>query len=129
MDKWNIIPLVSVGPIKFGMTREELHGLFEEKCKEFKKTKYSKNTTDDYGRFHVYYTSDDLVDAIEIFEGIELTMDGNVVFPIKVSDVEKIFSGIEKDENNYIHKDKSIGILAGDELTESILIGAKGYYN
>ena len=69
MDKWEIKPLISVGPIKFGMSRKDLHDLFEEKCKEFKKTKYSKNTTDDYGRFHVYYTQDDLVDAVDIFEG------------------------------------------------------------
>ena len=54
MDKWEIKPLISVGPIKFGMSRKDLHDLFEEKCKEFKKTKYSNNTTDDYGRFNVY---------------------------------------------------------------------------
>ena len=37
MDKWEIKPLISVGPIKFGMSRKDLHDLFEEKCKEFKK--------------------------------------------------------------------------------------------
>ena len=36
MDKWEIKPLISVGPIKFGMSRKDLHDLFEEKCKEFK---------------------------------------------------------------------------------------------
>ncbi len=128
MDKWDVIPHVSVGPIKFGMTRDDLHGLFEEEYKEFRKTKYSKNTTDDYGRFHVYYSSDNLVEAVEIFEGLELTMDGNYIFPIKVNDIDKTISGIEKDGNSYIHKDKSIGIEAGEEMTDSILIGAKGYY-
>lgn len=128
MDKWEIKPLISVGPIKFGMSRKDLHDLFEEKCKEFKKTKYSKNTTDDYGKFHVYYTPDDLVDAVEIFEGIELTMNGNVIFPIKVSEIEKKITGIEKDENSYTHIEKSIGIEAGADAIDSILIGAKGYY-
>ena len=128
MDKWEITPLVSVGRIKFGMSREDVHSLFGEKYKEFKKTKYSKNTTDDYGKFHVFYTVDNMVDAVEIFDDIELTMNGNVIFPIKVNQIEKSIPGIEKDGNSYTHIDNSIGIEVGGETAESILIGAKGYY-
>ena len=129
MDKWEVIPLVSVGPIKMGMTRDDVHGLFKEKCKEFKKTKYSKNTTDDYGKFHVYYTSDNLVEAVEIFEGIELSLYNNVIFPIKVCEIENKISGIEKNESSYIHKAKSIAIETGEEMAESILVGAEAYFN
>lgn len=128
MDKWEVNPLVSVGIIKFGMSRDAVHGLFEEKCKEFKKSKFSKNTSDDYGMFHIYYTPDDMVEAVEFFEGIELTLNGKVIFPIKTSDIESAIPGIKKDGNSYTHIEKSIGIEAEATKAESILIGDKGYY-
>ena len=128
MHKWEVCPVVSVGNIKFGMSRENVHALFEEKCKEFKKNMFSKNTTDDYGDFHVFYTIDDKVEAVEVFGEVELTMDGRVIFPMDASDIEKAFPGIEKDGNSYIHIEKSIGIEVENGKADSILFGAKGYY-
>lgn len=128
MDKWKFKPLESVGAIKFGMKRDDVHKLFEEKCTVFRKSKFSKNTTDDYGKFHVFYTADDMVEAVEIFEGIEITMDGDVIFPIKTSEIEKNIQGIVKEDGSYIHIEKSIGIGTDSINAESILVGVKGYY-
>lgn len=128
MDKWEIKPLVSVGNIRFGMKREEIRNLFGDRYKEFKKNKYSTNTTDDYGNFHVFYTSDNLVDAVEIYESIEVVLEGAVVFPIRSEDIEKKISGIEREGNSYICIDKSIGIEVDADQAESILIGSAGYY-
>ena len=128
MEKWVIKPLESVGKIKFEMNREEVHNLFNEKCTAFKKTKYSKNTADDYGRFHVFYTEDDKVEAVEIFEGIELMLDGEVLFPLKACDIEKRLPGIEHEGDYYTQVGKSIGIEVEDGDCVSILAGIKGYY-
>ncbi|WP_139355512.1 hypothetical protein [Oribacterium sp. C9] len=111
------------------MPRDDVHGLFKEKWTEFKKTKYSKNTTDNYGKFHVYYTPDNLVEAVEIFEGIELSLYNNIIFPIKVCEIENRISGIEKNGLSYIHKAKSIGIEANKEVAENILVGAEDYFS
>ena len=128
MERWEIKPLVSVGEIKIGMNRDEVHKLLGQQHKEFKKNKFSKNTTDDYGRFHVFYTTNNMVDAIEFFEGIELVLDGKVIFPIKTDDIEKMIPGIVKDGNSYTNIEESIGIEAEDTMADSILIGSKGYY-
>lgn len=128
MEKWELIPNVSVGKIRFGMTRDELHNLFEAKYTEFKKSKFSKNTADDYGSFHVFYTPDNLVEAVEFFEDAELELDGQVIFPINIEDIEGAIPGIEKEGNSFTHIEKSIGIEAEANQAESILIGAKGYY-
>lgn len=128
MEKWELKPLVSVGEIKFGMNRSDVHKLFEEKCTEYKKSKYSKNTTDDYGRFHIFYTTDNKVDAVEFFEGIELVMNGNVIFPVEVSEIDRLLPEIEKEGNSFTHIEKSIGIETDSKKTESILVGSKGYY-
>ena len=128
MDKWEVNPLVSVGKIKFGMNRSAVHHLFQEKCKEFKKSKFSNNTSDDYGKFHVFYTPDNLVEAVEFFEGIELILNGKVIFPIKISDIESLIPGFVKDGSSYTHIEKSIGIEVGATKAESILIGNEGYY-
>ena len=54
MSKFVINSLKSVGNIKFGESREEVRKEYGD-FKEFKKSKYSKNTTDDFKSFHVYY--------------------------------------------------------------------------
>lgn len=127
-EKWALKPLISVGNINFGMNRDDVHKLFLEECTEFKKNKYSKNTADDYGKFHVFYTSDNKVDAVEFFEGIEIVMDDIVIFPIKANEIEGRIPGITKEDGSYTHIGKSIGIEVDSDIAESILVGAKGYY-
>lgn len=129
MEKWKFVPNVSIGSIFFGMSRNEVHNLFDISYKEFKKTKFSKNTTDDYGKFHIYYTADNKVDAVEIFEDIEISMDGEIIFPIKISDIESRLLGIIYEDGYYTHKEHSIGIEGNGVDAESILLGSKGYYD
>ncbi|WP_031555820.1 hypothetical protein [Oribacterium sp. FC2011] len=128
MDKWEFKPNTSVGRIIFGMNRGDVHKLFDVDCKEFKKSKFSKNTTDDYGKFHVYYTEDDKVDAVEVFEGIEILLKGKVIFPIKSQDIEITIPGISYEDGYYTHKGYSIGIEANGSDAKCILLGARGYY-
>ena len=128
MDKWELKPLVSIGKIKFGMKREDVHKLFIETCKAFKKTKFSKNTTDDYGKFHVFYDVEDNVEAVEIFENIEIVFEGRRIFPEYIENVKNRFMGMEQDGDDYIDIKLSIGISAPSGKIESIIVGNKGYY-
>ena len=43
MDKFQAVPLKSVGEICFGMTRREVRNIFSIEAKEFKKTKFNFN--------------------------------------------------------------------------------------
>lgn len=49
----NVIPLESVGDVKFGMTREEVRSILGD-AEEFKKDPDDDITTDDFGFCHVF---------------------------------------------------------------------------
>ena len=55
--KINVVPLQEVNGVKFGMHRNEVRAILGE-AREFKKSKFSKNTTDDFGYCHVFYDTD-----------------------------------------------------------------------
>jgi len=128
MEKWNYYPLVSIGKISFGMKRSELRNEFINKYEEFEKNKFSKNTTDDFGKFHVYYSAEDLVEAVEIFEGIEVEFEGKIIFPSSIDRLKKAFCNLEQDGDCYLQIENSFGIYAPNGKIESILMGCKGYY-
>lgn len=128
MKKWELKPLESIGEIKFGMDRDDVHKLFEDKCTEFKKTKFSQNTSDDYKKFHIFYNSDNKVDAVEFFEDVEIILEGQVIFPIPIGKIETAISGISREGESYTHIEKSIGIETNSGKVESILVGLKGYF-
>ena len=120
-------PLKKVDKIEFGMERDVVRKLYGE-YEEFKKSEYSENTTDDFGNFHVYYDENNKCEAVEIFDDVEVTVNGEIIFPVKIEEAEKIESSFVRDEEGLISIEKSIGIYAPDEDMESILFGKKGYY-
>lgn len=120
-------PLKKVDKIEFGMERDAVRKLYGE-YEEFKKSEYSENTTDDFGNFHVYYDENNKCEAVEIFDDVEVTVNGEIIFPVKIEEAEKIESSFVRDEEGLISIEKSIGIYAPDEDMESILFGKKGYY-
>ena len=127
MVRINVVPLKEVNGIKFGMKRAEVRKILGE-AREFKKSKFSKITTDDFGFCHVFYNTNDECEAVEIFEDVEVVIDGRIVFPGEI-DTEKVaIDGFVEEDGSWINAQKSIGIYAPDKNMESILFGIKGYY-
>ena len=89
MVKWIATPLVEINGVKFGMPRSEVRTVLGGKYKEFKKSKFSKNTTDDFGICHVLYNKDDKCEAVEVFRECEVSVNGKLVFPLRL----ECFSG------------------------------------
>lgn len=127
MDILNVIPLLEVNGVNFGMKRNEVRKKFGE-AEEFKKSKSSKTTTDDFGFCHVYYNQNDECEAVEIFDTIKVQISGVTVFPDAVNALKSMLSDIEEDDNGFISKSKSIGVYSPDNRMESILFGCKDYY-
>ena len=126
MIKMDAVPLISVGKVKFGMTRTEVRKLYGE-FSEFQKSAFSKNTTDAFSFCHVYYDNNDCCEAVEIFDA-EIYMNNQLVFPCKLDQVKEYFPNAEEEYGSYLDKGQSIGLYIPDEEAESILFGAKGYY-
>lgn len=121
------VPLLGVNEAKFGMKRDEVREVFG-KAREFKKSKFSKNTTDDFGFCHVYYDQEDKCEAIEIFAEVEVVIDGKKVFSEGLEILKSMFSDFEEDDGGFISKRYSIGIYAPYNKVESILLGRGDYY-
>lgn len=126
--KWTAIPHEGVGPVKIGMSRRELRDNWYLNA-EFKKTQFSTTTTDDFGLFHVYYDANDCCEAIEVFDDVEVYIDGKVVYPIPVNDVCEAFHDFKADNDGAISVEKAVGIYAPEDKPESILFGNAGYFD
>ena len=128
MKIFKAIPLAEVNGVKFGMKRCDVREIFGN-ATEFKKSKFSKTTTDDFGFCHVFYNQSDECEAIEIFDESEVQIDDITVFPNAADKLKSMFSDFEEDDCGFICKSKSIGVYAPNGKMESILFGCTGYYN
>ena len=133
MDKIEIEPYEKVGNIKFGSERETVrkdNGNF----KEFRKSCFSKNSTDDFSSFHVFYSEDDRVEAVEFFRESNLYFHDIQLFSQSYGDLKTRFnaldSNITEDESGIIYKTLGFSVYSPDgEQVESILVFGKGYYD
>ena len=128
MANWNVQPLKDINGIKFGMKREVVRKVLSGEVKEFKKTKFSKITTDDFGFCHVYYNANNECEAVEIFDDVTVVINGKIIFPGSIEIGKSAFIDLEEEEGSYISKSESVGIYAPYGKMESILFGNSGYY-
>ena len=130
MKKWNLVPGKSIGPLEFGMDRASVRELIGEKFKPFKKSLFSKSLSDSYKSFHVYYSKEGVLIAIEFFDGVEITLDGQKIFPGNFEKARSSIKGLNEQSGIYISKSMSVGITLSDaDGIETLLVGCKGYYD
>lgn len=125
--KWIVKPTENINGLEFGTSREDVRAELGNPKKEFKKSKFSKNTTDDYGDFHVFYDGNNLLEAIEIFEG-KVLVGETVIFPCSINEIIQIDNSFIKEEDGCISTKLSIGAYAPNGEVESILVGCANYY-
>ena len=127
------IPTESVGLVRFGMTREVVRTTVGSTFTEFRKTRFSKNTTDDFGFMHVFYDEKNTCEAVELFNDCVVIVDSVCLMPSDKSDTDNWLKA--RDDSSEIHPDDSvskllsIGIAASSGKVESILFGRFGYYD
>ncbi|MDR0286689.1 MAG: hypothetical protein LBI03_03130 [Clostridiales bacterium] len=133
MYRADFLPYIGTEKIKLGSTREEARstlGTFNE----FKKTKFSKNTTDDFSFCHVYYDVQNKVEAIEYFNSTEFLFKGNNLFSLNFSELKSFFGNnkIDFQEDDSGLRSDAIGLSVyspNKEHIETILIYKRGYYD
>lgn len=128
MKQHNVKLLVGFDDVKFGMERSKVRELLGEPAGEFKKSKFSKTTTDDYSAYHIFYDKDNKVEAVEFFEEVEIRVDDNIIFPTSVDALKKLNYNFTSDGDGLISVEYSIGVYAPGGKPESILFAVKDYY-
>jgi len=130
VSKYVIIPFTSVGKVNFGDSRENTRTVLGE-FTEFKKSKFSKNTTDDFKFCHVFYDLDNNVEAVEFFNDAEVIFKGKNLFSLNFAELKRFIGGsAHEDESGAIFPESGISAYAPDKDTvESILVYRRGYYD
>lgn len=131
MNTFEICLVESVNGIAFGSDRAAVRAVLGNDFTEFKKSKFSKNTTDDFGSCHVFYAVDNTLVAIEIFSGATICANGQDISlkcPELINWVKQLDPDAEEDSDGIVSKKLSIGIYAPHQEFESILFGKKEYY-
>lgn len=124
--------LRKVGDIYFGMSRLQVRDIMGE-YKEFKKSKFSKNTTDNFDICHVYYDLNNKCEAIELFGEVNIKIGEEIILPNKFDKVCSILSKIDKEIEIEVDGctsiNYSIGVYSPNGKVESILFAKEGYYS
>lgn len=124
--------LKSVGNIRFGMKRSEVRENLGQ-YKEFKKSQFSKNTTDDFGICHVYYDREDKCEAVELFDGVDIKILNTINLPKKFDEIctvlKSLDGNLEVAEDYCTSIKYSIGVYAIGNKVDTILFGKSGYYD
>lgn len=128
MEKFTVTPLVGFGSVKFGMTREEVRDILGTPSREFKKTKFSKNTTDDFGMYHIFYDTSSKFEAVEFFESAEIFDNHGNRFPNMAEALSTLPYIFVSEAEGHVCAEHSIGVYAPGGRIESILFACEGYY-
>jgi hypothetical protein len=77
--EWSVSPGVQVGPLKFGMSKQQVRDVMSKwtskfdgysdgfEPKELKKSKYSNGVSEDWRYFHLHYNASDKLEAIDVW--------------------------------------------------------------
>jgi hypothetical protein len=129
----NFLPYVGGGQIKFDSLRDDVRktlGTF----KEFKKTKYSSNTTDDFLYCHVFFDEYNKVEAIEYFNSIEFLFKEKDLFLFQFNDLKLFLESnaiIYQEDDSGLRSDSvGLSVYSPDKnQIETILIYRRGYFD
>lgn len=121
-------PYNKVGNIAFNEKRSLVRTDYPN-FREFKKAPISKNTTDAYPGFHVFYDSHNEVEAVELFRGESLVLNGVNLFSLSKAEFINKFPGcVDEDGSLNCAKEGFMVSFAHGEV-DGILVYRKGYWD
>lgn len=132
IKKFVVRPLSDIEGIKFGTSRDDVRKKIGEKYKEIQKNTFSKNTMDVYPDFHIYYSEENVLEAIEFFGERKVIIDEHIIFPGNVEEARDLLPSLKWDGYAWTDKKKSISITPSEQdpdIIGAVLVGCKGYFS
>ena len=128
----NVEPLRRVDRVEFGMSRNSVREIFGTEFREFKKSKSSVNTTDDFGFAHVFYDANNVCVAIELFNECVVSVGTTCLMPCDRQSfcgwIKSVDAEAEIRDTDATSIALSIGVTFVDGKIDSILFAKEGYY-
>lgn len=124
------IPYESIGSIKIGSSRQVVRNDNPD-YREFKKNRFSKNSTDDYGVYHVFYTTSNCVEAVEVFKGVDIVLNSMVISSLSLNELISHLSDsrMTKDSDGVNFPSYGLSVSVQRGIIESYLCYMRGYWD
>jgi len=132
MKTFRIELLSRAGELYFGMTRKDVRTLLGD-FTEFNKSKFSKNTADDFKICHVFYDQHDKLEAIEFFHDmdVKLALNSIGVFELEYDELVKYIKRLDDtvkiNVDGFVSK-QGISVYAPFGKTETVLLTSNNYW-
>ena len=131
INKYTVEPNNGFDNIRFSESRSDIRAKIGN-FREFKKNRLSKNTTDDFGDYHAFYNQENMLEAVEFFEG-EVYLNDKMLFPNTSEGLLTILKNIDRQayrtEDSIVSKEFGISAYAPDGKVETLLIHRPGYFD
>lgn len=128
MKKIKLNPKIDVNGLSFGSSREQVRKEFGKKYTEMKKSFLSPNTMDVYDDYCIFYSEDNLFEAIEITGEITVVINECAIFPNTAEAIMEILSTAKRKGDTITSKELSVEILLSEDgEAEAILLAKEGY--
>ncbi len=130
MQQMNFLPYESIGSIHFGESRKDVRN-GNSNYQEFKKNRYSKNTTDDYGNYHVFYTVSNCVEAVEVLDGIDIILKGTNITSLPLEKLIAYLSDskMTKEDDSINFPSYGLSVSIQENSIETYLCYTRGYWD
>ena len=132
LDRWDIIPYVGVGALRFGMRRPQVRSLLGRGISVFKKGPYAATETDacDELGLHLHYDTEDQLECIEAFGSCPIHYNGVSLLNATTNNVLERLASLglcSRYDDGYFFDDGGFA-LASDEIVKAVTVYRKGYY-
>lgn len=139
--KLPINPYSGIGPLRLGMSRDEVHRTLGDHPTPFTKTNNSSTSTDAFPRLgiHVYYKESGACTAIELMEPAEPSFNGELLIGKSFNKIRALLEAKDKalklDASGFTSLECGVGIYcpaAKDDPhapVEGVIVFEKGYYD
>lgn len=123
-----IEPFKRVGHISFGSDRESVRKEMGE-YKEFRKSRFSRNSTDAFGGCHVYYGQDNHVEAVELFRGETPIYKHKNLFMFTPDQIVMLFADekVIRSDSTVSFPSYGVDLSIADGQIDSVFIHVKDY--
>jgi hypothetical protein len=132
-----IVPYVSVGPIKLGMTRDQVRAALASTPREFQKGFDARRKNDAFEDrdLHVHYRDESVCDAVALWEGSKPILDGldlmSMRYPVLLDKLRRLDPDLEVDASSFISRACGVSISGSLERAtpECVFVFERGYYD
>lgn len=141
MSRWTILSFEGVGPVRFGMTREEIRQTLNAEVEEFRKSAESPTLSDLFIHHDAvaFYDIDYRLEAMEFGDTADLTWNGTTLTgrPLKaiLENVRGNSNEVEIDFDGVTFHDLGFGVWSpgwledDSEMPQAVIAFRRGYYS